>query len=414
MRRVAITGIGALCSTGMDKDSLWENIKAGKHGFVPIQNFDTSDFDIKYAAEIQGWDPVANGIAKKEARRMDLFCQYALAAANHAVEDAGNFAEDLDPYRIGVIAASGIGGFRTFEESHNTFLEKGPDRVSVFFIPMMICNMASGHIAIAHGFKGDNFCPVSACAASTNAIGEAFRKIRYGHLEACIAGGTEATVTKLALSGFNKMTALSRSTDPDRLSIPFDKERDGFAMGDGAAMLVLEEMEHAKRRGAHIYAEVVGYGATDDAYHITSPDPNGAGGAKAMEFAIAEAGIAPEQVDYVNAHGTSTGPNDRCETMAIKTALGEAHARKIAVSSTKSMTGHLLGAAGAIEAAITAMALEEGVVPPTAGYRVPDEECDLDYVTDGARRTDMVYALSNSLGFGGHNATIALKKYQGE
>jgi 3-oxoacyl-[acyl-carrier-protein] synthase II len=395
----------------MGTEAFWGNIKAGKHGFVPIRGFDTADFDVKFAAEIQNFDPVAYGISKKEARRQDLFTQYAVVAAGMATSDAGDFAADLDPYKIGVIVGSGIGGFHSIEEEYGKFLEKGGDRVSVFFIPQMIANMAGGQIAMMHGFKGENFCPVSACASSTHAVGEAFRKIKYGSLDACVTGGAEAAITHFAMAGFNNMGALSRSSDPDRLSIPFDKERSGFVMGDGSAILILEEMEHAKRRGAHIYAEMVGYGATDDAHHITGPDPTGEGPAKSMLFAVEEAGISPEEIDYINAHGTSTPANDRCETMATKLAFGD-HARGLAISSTKSMTGHLLGAAGAVEALICAKALEEGIIPPTAGYRVPDEECDLDYVTEGARQRDIRYALSNSLGFGGHNATLCLKKYE--
>jgi len=396
---------------GLGTPEIWSRIKAGRHGFHAITSFDTTDFVVKYAAEIQGWDPVANGINKKEARRMDLFCQYAVAAANEAVADAGSFADGLDPFRIGVITGSGIGGFSSIEEEHTKFLEKGPGRVSVFLIPMMISNMAAGRIAIDHGFKGENFCPVSACASSAHAVGESFRKIKHGYLDAALTGGSEAAVTLFALSGFNNMGALSQSRDPDRLSIPFDKERAGFVMGEGGAMLVLEELEHAKARGARIYAEVTGYGATDDAYHITGPDPTGAGSAKAMEFALREAGVGAEQVDYINAHGTSTELNDKIETAAIKAVFG-AHASKLAVSSTKSMTGHLLGAAGAIEAIICAKALEEGVIPPTVGYKVPDEECDLDYVTEGLRSRRITCALSNSLGFGGHNASLLFQKYE--
>jgi 3-oxoacyl-[acyl-carrier-protein] synthase II len=404
--------MGVLCSTGMGMERFWDNIKAGKHGFVPIKSFDNSAFDVKYAAEIQDFDPIACGIPKKEIRRLDLFCQYSTVASNMAIKDAGDFASDLDPFRVGVIVASGIGGFHSIEEEYRKFLEKGDKRISVFFIPMMISNMAGGRIAIDNGFKGENYCPVSACASSSHAIGEAFRKIKYGTLDACVTGGAEAAITHFSLGGFNITGTLTRGTDPDRLSIPFDKERNGFVMGDGSGILVLEEMEHAKKRGARIYAEIVGYGATDDAFHITSPDPDGIGPAKAMEFAMKEAGINPADVDYLNAHGTSTEVNDKCETIAIKHAFGD-HARDLAVSSTKSMTGHLLGAAGAVEAIICAKSLEEGVIPMTAGYKVPDADCDLDYVTEGLRRTAIRYALSNSLGFGGHNATLALKKFEG-
>lgn len=411
MRRVVITGMGVVSSCGMSAGELWDNVKAGRHGFNPITRFDTSSFDVKYAAEIQNWDAEAHGIPKKEARRLDLFCQYSTVAANMAISDASGFADGLDPFKVGVIVASGIGGFSTIEEEHSKFKEKGPNRVSVFFIPMMISNMAGGRIAIDHGYKGDNFCPVSACASSGHAVGEAFRKIKYGSLDAAVTGGAEAAITEFALGGFNNMGALTKGTDPDRLSIPFDAERSGFVMGEGAAILVLEELEHAKSRGAHIYAEIVGYGATDDAYHITSPDPDGVASAKAMEFAVAEAGISPAQVDYINAHGTSTDLNDKYETSAIKRLFGEA-AKKVVVSSSKSVTGHLLGAAGAVEAIICAKALEEGVLPPTAGYKIPDPDCDLDYVTEGARKVNAVYAISNSLGFGGHNATLAFRRYE--
>lgn len=412
MRRVVVTGMGVVSSTGMGVQNFWNNIQAGKHGFFPIKGFDASEFDVKYAAEIQDWDPAAMGIPKKEVRRMDRFCQYAAVAANEAVADADGFAGGLDPFRIGVIVSSGIGGFSSIEQEHAKFLEKGPDRISVFFVPMMISNMAGGRIAMDHGFKGDNFCPVSACSSSAHAIGEAFRKIKHGYLDAAVTGGAEAAITLFALGGFNTMGALSRSTDPDRLSIPFDKERSGFVMGDGAGMLVLEDYERAKARGAKIYAELVGYGATDDAYHITSPDPEGAGCSKAMEFAIQEAGVRPEEIDYINAHGTSTELNDKFETNAIKATFG-AYAGKLPVSSTKSMTGHLLGAAGAVEAIVCALALRDGVIPPTTGYHVPDEECDLDYVTQGARKAELRYTLSNSLGFGGHNASLAMKKFEG-
>lgn len=411
MKRVVITGMGAITSCGMGVEPLWKQVLEGRHGFRAITSFDTQDFAVKYAAEIPDWDPVAMGLNKKEARRMDRFSQFAMVAANMAVKQAGNFAADLDPFRVGVLVSSGVGGFHSFEEEKQKAMEKGVGRVSVFFIPMMIPNMAGGLIAIEHGFKGENYCPVSACASSAHAIGEAFRKIKHGYLDACITGGAEAAVTQFALAGFHNMGALAVGEDPARLSIPFDKERKGFVMGEGAAILVLEELEHAKKRGADIFAEVVGYGATDDAYHITGPDPQGLGGAKAMELAMQEAGL--EQVDYINAHGTSTEANDKIETLAIKTVLGEETARKTAISSTKGVTGHMLGAAGAVEAILTALALRESIIPPTAGYRIPDEECDLDYVTQGARKKDIRRALSNSLGFGGHNATLALQKYEG-
>lgn len=411
MRRVVITGMGVKTPVGNQLDVFWNNITSGKHGIKMIDTFDTSDIDVKVAALNSDFDPL-DYIEKKELRRTDRFCQFAVAAAQDAVEDCGtDLKEVYDPYRIGVIVASGIGGMPVIEAEHEKFLAKGPKRVSVFFVPAMIGNMAAGMISIRTGFKGANFCPVTACASSNHALGEAFHKIRDGYLDACVTGGTEASITKFAAAGFMNMTALTKSEDPDRASIPFDKERNGFVMGEGAGILVLEELEHAKQRGAKIYAEVVGYGATGDAYHITAPDPTAEGPAKCFEFAIKDAGIEPDAIDYVNAHGTSTGPNDATETLAVKKVFG-AHANDLLISSTKSMTGHLLGAAGAVEGIVSALALKEGIVPPTAGYKVPDEECDLNYVTNGAEKADIQYALSNSLGFGGHNATVCFKKYE--
>ena len=409
MRRVVITGIGAVTPVGKDAPSTWESICAGRHGITKIDRFDTEDLGVSVAALVKDFDP-SSILDRKEQRRTDPYCQFALYAATEALRDCGSDLKDLDPYRVGVIIGSGIGGMQTFEENHQKFLEKGPGRVSVFFIPMMISNMAAGNISIRTGFKGANFAPVTACASSAHAVGEAFRLIRNGYLDACVAGGAEATVTKFAMAGFNNMGALSRSTDPDRASIPFDKERDGFVMGEGAGVLILEELEHAKARGARIYAEVAGYGATGDAHHITSPAPDGEAAAKAMELAYTEAGLTPADIDYINAHGTSTPVNERYETIAIRKALGDA-ARTVAVSSTKSMTGHMLGAAGAVEAMLTALALRDGILPPTVGYKVPDEECDLDVVPNTARKQDIRAALSNSLGFGGHNAALCLKKY---
>lgn len=411
MKRVVITGMGAITPIGKTHEEFWASLKEGRHGIAPISAFDTSDSPVKLAAEVKGFDPTLY-IEKKETRRMDRFCQFAVGAALDALKDSKTRFEDLDPYRVGVIMGSGIGGLQTMEAEHTKLLEKGPDRVSVFFIPMMISNMAAGSIAMKTGFKGTNFCPVTACATSAHAVGEAFRAIKHGYLDACITGGSEATVTRFAVAGFNNMTALSRSTDPDRASIPFDAQRDGFIIGEGGGVLVLEELEHAKARGAEIYAEVAGYGATCDAYHITSPSPDGQAAAKAMSLAIEEAGLKPDEIGYINAHGTSTPLNDKYETGAIKIAFGEA-AGKVAVSSTKSMTGHLLGAAGAVEGIACAMALKEGVIPPTIGYRDADPECDLDYVTEGARKADLKAAISNSLGFGGHNATLCFKKYEG-
>ncbi|GKH48706.1 MULTISPECIES: beta-ketoacyl-ACP synthase II [Anaerotruncus] len=411
MKRVVITSTGVVSPVGMNTADFWRNVVQGRHAFRPITSFDTSRIKVKCAAEIDGWDPVAQGLNKKEARRMDRYTQFAMAAAKQVVEGAGDLS-GIDPFRAGVIVGSGIGGFQTTLAEHQKFLEKGPDRVSVFMVPMMISNMAAGQIAIEYGFKGDNFAVVTACATGSHSIGEAFRKIKYGYLDLAIAGGAEAPITEVAVAGFSNMNTLTESEDCDRLSIPFDKERSGFVMGEGAGLVLLEELEHARRRGANIIAEVVGYGATDDAHHITGPSPDGEGAAHAMMNAMADGGVSPEQVGYINAHGTSTQLNEKCETLAIKAAFGE-HAYKLGVSSTKSVTGHMLGAAGGVETIATALALRDGVMPPTIGYRVPDEDCDLDYVTEGARRTDIRYALSNSLGFGGHNASLLFKKYEG-
>lgn len=411
MKRVVITSTGVVSPVGMNTADFWRNVVQGRHAFRPITSFDTSRIKVKCAAEIDGWDPVAQGLNKKEARRMDRYTQFAMAAAKQVVEGAGDLS-GIDPFRAGVIVGSGIGGFQTTLAEHQKFLEKGPDRVSVFMVPMMISNMAAGQIAIEYGFKGDNFAVVTACATGSHSIGEAFRKIKYGYLDLAIAGGAEAPITEVAVAGFSNMNTLTESEDCDRLSIPFDKERSGFVMGEGAGLVLLEELEHARRRGANIIAEVVGYGATYDAHHITGPSPDGEGAAHAMMNAMADGGVSPEQVGYINAHGTSTQLNEKCETLAIKAAFGE-HAYKLGVSSTKSVTGHMLGAAGGVETIATALALRDGVMPPTIGYRVPDEDCDLDYVTEGARRTDIRYALSNSLGFGGHNASLLFKKYEG-
>ena len=351
-------------------------------------------------------------IEKKEARRMERFTQFAVYAADQALKDSETDFSDLDPFRVGVIVGAGIGGLQQIETEHTKFLEKGPDRISVFFIPMMIANMAGGMISIRTGFKGANFPVVTACASGSHAIGEAFRKIKDGYLDACICGGSEAVITKFTLGGFNNMKALSKSDRLDKCSTPFDAERQGFVLGEGAGILILEELEHAKARGAKIYAEICGYGATGDAYHMTSPDPEGAGSAKAIELAIGEAGVKPEEVNYINSHGTSTGLNDKFETRAIKVALGEEVAHKVPVNSTKSMIGHLLGAAGAVEAIVTALSCKEDFIHRTMGYETPDPECDLDYVTEANRNTTVDVALSNSLGFGGHNATLCFKKYK--
>lgn len=409
-KRVVVTGIGAVTPIGNTVNEFWDSLINGRHGFSLIDRFDTQNSDVKIAAEVKGFDPL-NYFDKKELRRTDPFNQFAIAAAEQAIADAKTKFEDLDPFRVGVIVGSGIGGFQTIEREYRKFIEKGGSRVSAFFVPMMIINMAAGSISMRFGFKGVNYAPVSACCTSAHAIGEAFHAIKDGYADACIAGGSEASIIEFAIAGFNNMRALSQSSDPDRASIPFDKERHGFVMGEGGAILVLEELEHAKKRGAHIYAEIGGYGATADAYHITSPDPEGAGSYEAMRIACQEAGIALNQIDYINAHGTSTEINDRFETKAIKKLFGE-HAYHMAVSSTKSMTGHLLGAAGAVEAIACVKAIEQSIIPPTIGYREKDEECDLDYVTTAARKTELNYTLSNSLGFGGHNASLLIKKYK--
>lgn len=411
MKRVVVTGIGAITPIGNNSKAFWENIKKGVCGVDTITRFDTEAFKCKIAAEVKDFDP-ADYIDKKEARRMDMYTQFALVAASEAVSNSGLDMEKEDAWRVGVITGSGVGGIETTADQTQELLEKGPGRVSPFFVPMMISNMAAAQIAIKYGMRGVNYNVVSACASGTNALGEAFKKIQDGTCDVIVAGGSEASITPLSFAGFCNMKALStRNDDPKAASRPFDKDRDGFVMGEGAGFMVLEELEHAINRGANIICEFAGYGATDDAYHITSPMPNGEGGAKAMEFALRDAGISPDAVDYINAHGTSTKYNDSFETAAIKSVFAE-HANKLCVSSTKSMTGHLLGAAGGIEAIVCAKAIEEDFIPPTINYTTPDEECDLDYVPNVGRESVINYAISNSLGFGGHNATIVLKKYK--
>lgn len=404
--------MGIVSPLGNTVEEFWNNIKANKLGFSYINDITSENFDVKIAATVNDFSPEKR-LDKKEAKRMDRFTQFAVTAALEAIDDAGTKFEDIDPFRAGVIAGVGIGGLNLTNQEHSKYLEKGPDRISVFFIPMMIGNMAAGTISMKTGFKGANFCTTTACASSTHAIGEAFRKIKDGYLDVCIAGGAEACVSEFALGGFNNMKALTRSGDLTRCSIPFDKERNGFVLGEGSGMLVLEELEHAKARGAKIYAEIAGYGATGDAYHMTSPSPTGEAAAAGMRLAYEEAGLKPEDIDYINAHGTSTGLNDKYETTAIKLALGEEAARKVAINSTKSMTGHLLGAAGSVEAIVTALSCHEDFIHATVGYKVPDPECDLDYCVEGNRNTTVNAALTNSLGFGGHNATLCLKKYTG-
>lgn len=411
MKRVVVTGVGAITPIGNNCSDFWASIKAGKCGIDKVTAFDVENFKCQIAGEVKDFNP-EEYIDKKEARKMDRYTQFAVIAADEAVKNSGLNMEEEDKWRIGVITGSGIGGMETLENQCQTLYEKGPGRVSPFFVPMMISNMAAAQIAIKYGARGANENVVAACASGTNAIGNAFNIIRRGECDAIIAGGAEASITPLAFAGFCSMKAMSTNNEnPKESSRPFDAERDGFVMGEGAGFMVLEEYEHAKKRGANIICEVVGYGITNDAYHMTSPIPGGEGGAKAMEFAIKSAGIEPSQIDYINAHGTSTKYNDSFETQAIKTVLGD-HAKDVMVSSTKSMTGHLLGAAGGIEAIVCALSLKDGYVPATINYKNPDPECDLDIVPNEGRNVDIEYAMSNSLGFGGHNSSIVLKKFK--
>ena len=410
-QRVVITGMGVISPLANDVKSFWDALLAGKSGIGAVTHFDASDYPSRIAGEVKDFDPL-DYMDKRDARRMDRFVQFAVAAAKMALEDGAFDIQTIDPERIGVYIGSGIGGLSTWEEQHRILLEKGPRRVSPFFIPMMIANMASGQVSIMTGAKGPNSAAISACATGTHSIGDAFRIVQRGEADVMLAGGAEATITPTAFAGFSSMRALStsRNDEPEKASRPFDKDRDGFVMGEGAGVLLLERLEHAKARGANIYAEIVGYGMSGDAYHLTQPAPNGEGAARCMKRAIEGAGLQPEDVGYINAHGTSTDYNDELETTAIKTVFGD-HAYNLAISSTKSMTGHLLGAAGAVEAIATAMALRDQMLPPTINYETPDPECDLDYVPNEARRAKLTAAISNSLGFGGHNATIAFKKY---
>ena len=408
-QKVVITGMGVVSPVGNDVDTFWKNVKEGNCGLSNITSFDTSEYKVKVAGEIKDFDPSLY-MDKKEVKRMDRYSHFSIAAAKQAIEDSGIDLESIEKERFGVTVGSGIGGLLTIEEEHKVLLEKGPNRISPFFIPMIISNMAAGNIAIRFGAKGICTSVVTACATATNTIGEAFRTLQHGHADVMLCGGTDSSITPLSVAGFMSIKALSTSEDPKRACIPFDAERQGFVMSEGAGILLMETLEHAQRRGARIYGEMIGYGSTCDAYHITSPAPDGEGGARAMKQAINDAGVQPSEVSYINAHGTSTPYNDKFETAAIKTVFGE-DAYKIPVSSTKSMTGHLLGAAGAIEAIICAKSVSEGFVPATIGYKTPDEECDLDYVPNKGREQEVKYAMSNSLGFGGHNSTILLKKW---
>lgn len=409
-RRVVVTGLGAVTPIGNDVETFWNGVKAGKVGIGEITKFDTSDYKVKLAAEVK--DFVAKDhMDAKAARRMELFSQYAVAAAKEALEDAGIDMEKEDAFRVGVIVGSGIGSLQTMEASYQRLTQKGPSRVDALMVPKMISNMAAGNISIATGARGKCTNVVTACASGTHCIGDAFRTIQYGDAEVMIAGGTESCVCPLGISGFTSLTALSTKNDPLCASIPFDKERDGFVLGEGAGVVVLEELEHAKARGAKILAEVVGYGATADAYHITSPIEDGSGAARAMTDAMKEAGVKPEEVDYINAHGTSTHHNDLFETRAIKAAFGDA-AKGLKINSTKSMIGHLLGAAGGIEFVVCVKSIVDGFIHQTVGTKEPEEELDLDYCIGAPVEQDVKYAMSNSLGFGGHNATLLIKKYE--
>ena len=407
-RRVVVTGMGCVTPLGNDLPTTWRNLVDGKNGIGPITKFDTTDFKAKLAAEVRDFDPKLY-MEKPQILHSDLYAQLAMAAAVQAMEDSG-IAGTMPGERMGVYIGTGIGGIQTFETEHSKLLNKGPRRVSAYFIPMMIANIASSMIAIRYGCMGPAMPAVTACASGSNAIGEALRVVRHGYADAMICGGAEATVTPLAAAGFCNMQALSTSEDPDAASLPFDARRGGFVMGEGSGVLILEEYEHAKARGAKIYGEICGYGSTNDAYHITAPHPDGVGGARAMADALREAGYTGDELVYVNAHGTGTHLNDAIETMALKKAFGEELARKLLISSTKSMTGHMLGAAGAVEAIVSLKALEDGVVPPTINLREADPACDLDYVPGTARTVPVTLALSNSLGFGGHNACLTFRK----
>ena len=407
-RRVVVTGMGAITPIGNSVEEFWNGIKEGKTGFGPITYFDTADYRCKLAAEVKDFDPTQY-MDKKAARRMEQFCQFAVAAAGQAIADAGLNMEQEDPYMVGCSVGSGIGSLQAMEREYDRLKEKGPGRVGPMLVPLMISNMAAGNVSIAYGLKGKSLNVVTACATGTHSIGEAYRTIQYGDADVMIAGGTESSITPIGIAGFSALTALSFSEDPQRASIPFDKDRNGFVMGEGSAVVVLEELEHAKRRGAKIYAELTGYGCSSDAYHITSPAEDGSGAATAMLNALKDGGVAPEELTYINAHGTSTHHNDLFETRAIKLAFGK-HAYDLKINSTKSMVGHLLGAAGAVEFVTCVKEIQEGYIHRTVGLRETEEELDLNYCLDSYEE-EVPYALTNSLGFGGHNASLLLKKY---
>lgn len=407
-RRVVITGMGAITPIGNSVEEFWNGIKEGKTGFGPITYFDTADYRCKLAAEVKNFDPTQY-MDKKSARRMEQFCQFAVAAAGQAITDAGLTMEQEDPYMVGCSVGSGIGSLQAMEREYDRLKEKGPGRVGPMLVPLMISNMAAGNVSIAYGLKGKSLNVVTACATGTHSIGEAYRTIQYGDADVMVAGGTESSITPIGIAGFSALTALSFSEDPQRASIPFDKDRNGFVMGEGSAVVILEELEHAKRRRAKIYAELIGYGCSSDAYHITSPAEDGSGAATAMLNALKDGGVAPEELTYINAHGTSTHHNDLFETRAIKLAFGE-HAYDLKINSTKSMVGHLLGAAGAVEFVTCVKEIQEGYIHRTVGLRETEEELDLNYCRDSYEE-EVPYALTNSLGFGGHNASLLLKKY---
>ena len=410
MNRVVVTGMGAITPIGNDVESFWNGLKEKKLGFGPITYFDTTDYKAKLAAEVKNFDP-KQYMDPKAARRMEVFSQYAVAAAGQALKDAGIDMEKEDPYRVGVCVSSGIGSLQAVEREYKKLLDKGPGRVNPLLVPLMISNMAAGNVSIQFGLKGKSINVVTACATGTHSIGEAMRSIQHGEADVMVAGGTESSITPTGVAGFTALTALSSATDPERASIPFDAERSGFVMGEGAGVVVLESLEHAKARGAKSYAELAGYGATSDAYHITSPAEDGSGAAMAMKFAMEDAGVKPEEVDYINAHGTGTHHNDLFETLAIKTALGD-HAYNVKINSTKSMVGHLLGAAGGVEFITCVKSIEEGFVHATAGLQVDDPECDLDYTKGDGVAMEVRCAISNSLGFGGHNASLLVKRFE--
>jgi 3-oxoacyl-[acyl-carrier-protein] synthase II len=411
-RRVVVTGLGTVTPNGNDVASFWKAMKEGVSGAGKITSFDAAAFDCRIAAEVKGFEPMNFGLTKKEAHRMEKFVQYAVASTYQAINDSGLDLSKVNKERCGVIVGSGIGSLKIIEDQHAIYLKGGPSRITPFLIPSLIVNEAAGHIAIKYGFLGPNTCVTTACASGSHAIGDAIRAIQHGYADLMISGGTESAITHLGVGGFCALRALSlRNDEPEKASRPFDRDRDGFLMAEGCGIVVLESLEHAQARGARIYAEAAGFGMSCDAYHITAPDPHGYGASLSMKWAMEDAKIAPEKVDYINAHGTSTELNDKIETLAIKKALG-AHAKKVMVSSTKSMTGHLLGAAGGVEFVVCCLAIKDGVIPPTINYRNPDPNCDLDYVPNTAREAKVEVAASNSLGFGGHNATLIVKKFK--